>query len=201
MLELIGQSDDAYDVSAANSENMSKVIAIVRNDMSEEYATTLDRMIRPTRNNASGEIIGSHSLMGKDNPRKNPLFDQAAKVARHVACYIARVLCYRTAPGDATAARFNLETESSAVNTIDSPPCIDWLHLLQHFCCHPDECENRWYISAMEDPNIPAGHVIRFLDDSTRQQRMKLQRRGHLEALYKTVLQSAEAEWQKTLKA
>jgi hypothetical protein len=156
-----------------------------------------------TDNGASAENIGSHTLMAKDSERKRPLRQQAFNVACGTALYVA-----------ATMVDESNKTLSMARSTNDPPTTkdggdfntvnlqnLDWLHLLQHFVCHPDEAvavggATPWWQIQMADPDhSKTGHRIKTIDEGTVQLRMQETMREQLEEKYTALAEAAEAEW------
>ncbi|MBM3790476.1 MAG: hypothetical protein FJW35_09025, partial [Acidobacteria bacterium] len=193
LLEVLCQADEAVDQSDTQAQILDNLVDRVHPD---NYPGT----VRPTFNNAARENIGSHSLINKDNARKKPLFPAALNAATCVARYIAKVMVRQVTRQEVAAARFNLEAQqqspSGATNTVQPPSNVDWLHLLQHFLCHPDECERQWHVEAMRNKDAPAHHVIKHIDQATVNARMQLAMERRLETQYRTYGAAAEARWQ-----
>lgn len=156
-------------------------------------------------NGASAENIGSHTLMSKDSPRKPPLRQQAINLATWVASYIASVLARRLNQPGVCAPRLHPATEPTAGCTIDRLGAVDWLHLLQHFLCHPGECEQQWHLiplvlpseSGTRNPNLSAltSHTVRHLTPSQAARRARLRTGERLAQQYRDLEQDAERVW------
>jgi len=151
----------------------------------------------PTDNGAGNEVIGSHSLMNKDNARKKPLYPQAHNCAIRVSTYIAQTMVDQVSMSTVDAARLPGDADGEPTNTVAQAPSVDWLHLLQHFLCHPDECEKDWHLAAMKDPKAETHHVPFWADADLVAKRMKLYKRDHLKVLYKTVGDAVESAWER----
>jgi len=206
MMELISQADEAEDKSNKRAAELDQIaVAVEVSDMSGSGGGSspyyMNQAIVPSHNGAARETIGTHSLINKDNARKQPLFEQSLNVAVHVACYIAEVMCRQIDRQDVPTARFNRDAKSKspngAVNTVSMPKYVNWLDLLRHFLCHPDECEHKWHVEAMWNKTPPQYHVVKYAEWDMTSDRMKLVRRDHLKELYKNIATNAEADWQK----
>jgi hypothetical protein len=194
MIELLAKSDREVKASEKRSEELNNLATpITLADMKSSKANHeyLQKAILPTDNGAGREVLGSHSLINKDNATKKPLFPQAFNIASHLSCYIAKLLMRQIEKPRIPSARFHNKAEDEskhgAENRVNKPKYIDWLHLLQHFLCHPDECENDWHIGMMKDENLPDHHIVHFIDIETAKTRMKLIRRNHLKTLSKNL--------------
>jgi hypothetical protein len=167
---------------------------------SKELDLTAKQFDNASQNGASAENIGSHSLLAKDSPNKAPLYQHATNLAIRVATYIAEVMVRQVNRHVVAAARFELDSQKTQgqgkpTNTLSDIPLVDWLHLLQHFLCHPDECEKQWHVEAMKDPGAPTHHVLRYLEKNKALERAKLMRRDHLQTMYKNFGQNVEDDW------
>lgn len=207
MIELLAKADRETRASDNKAKEFDTIaVPVALEDMKSPAPTNAyyTKTILPTSNGCGREVIGSHSLLNKDNATKKPLFAQAFSIASHLSCYIAKLLIRQANQQRVAVARFHSQAQgpakSVAVNTLGKAKYIDWLHLLQHFLCHPDECEDQWHVKMMEDENAPNHHVLQFIDEDAAKERMKLVRRDHLKELYKNLEVNAEAEWQKVKK-
>ena len=118
-------------------------------EASEKRSAELDKMglvdsaLLPTDNGASGENIGSHSLMSKDGEHKLPLPKEAVQLATRVGVYIAQRMMEKI-DNSLSAGRSDINLKVSAdagsKNSYDITR-LDWLHLLRHFIAHPEESE------------------------------------------------------------
>jgi len=94
------------------------------------------------------------------------------------------------------SARFHSGTPDSATNSLDHPPGRDWLHLLQHFAAHPDECESSWHVQALGDENAPDFYLDpKPLDPGVIDQRCQQSMRTTLENKYKAIATQAQSLW------
>jgi hypothetical protein len=185
VLELAGIAETEYANSATTTKKYNEQPLI--NDLR-------------TNNGASGENIGSHSLMAKDSTRKEPLRAQAVNAASVAAQYVARTMIDVVYPSLALAgARFHRETSDDDRNTVDDPGGLDWLHLVRHFVCHPSECEETWCDRAMDDPGAPTYHVPKFLDQAEIDRRCEEKKKDALEKLYKNGEDYYEDQWKKIM--
>jgi hypothetical protein len=149
-------------------------------------------------NGASAENIGSHSLMSKDSVRKEPLRVQAVNVASMAAKYVARAMLEVVYPSVAlTGARFHSDTSSGDRNTVDEAGGLDWLHLLRHFICHPQECEENWCDAALDSEEAPNYHVPKYLERDETERRAEEPHREALEQKYKDGETYFQQAWQK----
>lgn len=159
-----------------------------------------------TDNGASFENIGSHSLMAKDSERKRPLRQQAFNVACGTALFVAATMVDESNK-TVSASRSTNEPPSSqdggASNTVNLVN-LDWLHILQHFVCHPDEAvtidgATPWWQAQMNNPDpLKTGHQFSHeatITDATAQERMQEKQRSALEAKYNHLAEDAEIEW------
>ena len=193
LLEVLCQADESVDRSDVQSQILDNLADRVHPD-------NYPRTVRPTFNNAARENIGSHSLINKDNERKKPLYPAALNTATCVALYIARVMVRQVTRRQVPSARFHPDAQqqssNGAFNTIRPPSNVDWLHLLQHFLCHPDECERQWHVEAMRNKDAPTHHVIKHVDRATVNGRMQLNMKRRLENQYRAYGAAAENRWQ-----
>jgi hypothetical protein len=185
LLQMLCMADEAHEASEKKSAEFDRA-ANVADDA--------------TNNGASAENIGSHSLLAKDSPGKIPLYEPAMNLATRVATYIAEVMVRQVERRRMAAARFatdapRLEGSGKPTNTLAEIPLVDWLHLLQHFLCHPDEAEERWYVEAMRDRKAPTHHVVKYLDPQTAAKRRKLDRRLDLMGLYFAYGRDVDDAW------
>ncbi len=79
--------------------------------------------------------VGSHSLLSKDE-HTSLYYEEQRHCALAVHAYIVLMLTRRATDAPATVCR----TDSSGAekNTLDTPPWIDWLQLLEFFLRHPE---------------------------------------------------------------
>jgi hypothetical protein len=203
MIELLGQADARElesDTKAAELDKLATDVPLSKMRTKGGSDDYLGEAICPTYNGAARETIGSHSLINKDNDHKKPLFQQAFNIATLLSCYIAEVMLRQVQQDKLATARFTeqaeQQSEHGAQNVIKKPRYVDWLHLLRHFICHPDETEKTWHVAAMANPKAPTEHTLKYIDSATAQERMKLVRRDHLEEMYKSIASAAESEWQ-----
>jgi hypothetical protein len=104
-----------------------------------------------TKNGASAEQIGSHSLMAKDSERKEPLRPHSVRVATRAAVFVGEKMAERIAAAPADGA----PTEG-----------LDWQHVLRHFIAHPSESEGAssgepwWQSIALDDALVTTGDVF-----------------------------------------
>jgi hypothetical protein len=187
LFEMLCRADVAHDASEKQSQKLDEA-GIVK------YSATY--------NGASAENIGSHSLIAKDSKNKRPLYPQALNLAKRVATYVAEVMIRQVNRRQVAAARFELDAAARGgtgkpATTLTSAPCVDWLHLLQHFICHPSECESDWHLEAMKDHTAPTYHVVKYADWSTVKKRIKLERLKNLALLYRDHGREVECDWLK----
>ena len=184
------------DMAADEAEKSKKVWMALDSDR----VTSDDR----TDNGASNENIGSHSLMSKDSIRKHPLRQQAFNVASTIGVYVGKRMVEGRRRRLPVARSVNLpaaEADGGASNTA-ALQTIDWLHLVQHFVCHPDEAESwqdkPWWEWLMENPD-PAntGHTLKFATEDEIAQRVKEEKKVELEKKYNDLAVDAEKEWHK----
>ena len=159
-----------------------------------------------TDNGASNENVGSHSLMSKDSVRKHPLRQQAFNVASGVALYVAKRMVQPARDRLPVARSVNqaqADSDGGSSNTA-AVQFIDWLHLVQHFVCHPSEAETLdsnqqpWWKPQMVQPDPDdTGHALRFIDEATVNQRLQEKKKKELEQKYDQLAVDAEKEWQK----
>lgn len=204
MIELLAKSDREVQASKKRSKELDRIatpvtVADMKNpDGNNEY---IKKAILPTDNGAGREVLGSHSLINKDNATKRPLFPQALNIASHLSCYIAKLLIGQVKKPKIPSARFHDKakdlSEHGAENIVRKPKYIDWLHLLHHFLCHPDECENDWHIKMMQDEKSPNHHIVHYINSKKAKELMKLVRREHLKQMYKNLESSVETQWKK----
>ncbi|MCA9311267.1 MAG: hypothetical protein KDA21_08685 [Phycisphaerales bacterium] len=165
-----------------------------------------DEVWNGTNNKASAEIIGSHSLMAKDSPHKEPLREPAVNIATRVSCFVARTMAAQVVAHKVNVARFDSgasgSSQAGTFNTLNRGRCVDWLHLLQHFLCHPAECEHGWHVESMDlTPSLDnyrkhnTHYIIRRIDIPTRDQRMKQANRNRLDKEYHGFEQDSERAW------
>ncbi len=184
------------------------VLADIAHEQSEAQSAALNKkkLIEDARtvNGASAENIGCHSLLAKDSPKKKPLRRPAINVGTRLATYIAELMVRQVNRGKTAAAKFDdgtkKQSKHKALNTLDSTPGIDWLHLLQHFCCHPDDSEHKWYEKALDDKKAPTHYIVRPADRATIAKRVKEPKMQTLRQMYQTLEDAAEAEFQKLIK-
>jgi hypothetical protein len=156
----------------------------------------------PTDNGASNENIGSHSLMAKDSVRKHPLRNEAFNVASVIALYVAKRMIASEGDTKPVSRSVNLDpadADGGASNTVDVQ-AIDWLHLLQHFVSHPAESEQvdsqPWWQNQMAKPDPDeTGHTLRYIDQSTVQQRIQEKKKVELEKKYDDLAVESEKDW------
>jgi hypothetical protein len=159
-----------------------------------------------TDNGASNENIGSHSLMAKDSIRKHPLRQQAFNIAKVVAVYVAKVMVdpsrfkvpvSRSVPESTAAADGGSSNTAALADT-------DWLHLVQHFVCHPLEAEMAdddsgvtWWSWVMKDPDPnKTGHQLKNVQNrGVTERRLLENKQKELEQKYDQLAYDAEDEW------
>ncbi|HEV3333215.1 MAG TPA: hypothetical protein VG096_19645 [Bryobacteraceae bacterium] len=154
-----------------------------------------------TDNGASSENIGSHTLLAKDSERKRPLRQEAFNLACGTALFVAQTMVSEWNKKHPVA---RSTSSDPAVNTLNLDN-LDWLHLLQHFVCHPSEAAFtkagiQWWQAQIKkpDPN-QTGHDYQTIDDGEAQTRMMETMRSTLEAKYTALAEDAEAEWRSIL--
>jgi hypothetical protein len=179
-------------------------LAKAEHDKSEKRAKELDdgNVIDDTgdiasTNGSSAENIGSHSLMAKDSVRKEPLRPQAVNIASMAAKYLTRIMfktLFPAKPPEVAGSRQTRDTTSEDRNSINDSTRLDWLHLLQHFVCHPNECETQpWNNVAIDDENAENYHLLHEVEVSEIEKRCKEEQKDALEKKYK----DGEDYWQK----
>ena len=189
LLQMLCMADEAHEASENKSAELDKAVRLADN---------------ATHNGASAENIGSHSLLAKDSPRKAPLYQQAMNLAIRTATYIAEVMVRQVERRKTAAARFEEEStrqqgSGKPTNTLAEIPPVDWLHLLQHFLCHPDECEEQWFVEAMKNTKAPTHYVMRYSNKRTASKRMQLDRFLDLAGLYMHYGQDVDGDWKVTI--
>lgn len=160
-----------------------------------------------TDNGASNENIGSHSLMAKDSIRKHPLRQQAFNVAMAVGVYVAKVMVdpsrFRV-PVSRSVPEETAEADGGSSNTAALAD-TDWLHLVQHFVCHPLEAEMAdddsgvtWWNWLMNDPDPnKTGHQLKNVQNrGVIDRRLQENKKRELEQKYDQLAYDAEQEWQ-----
>lgn len=170
-----------------------------------------------TDNGASGEHIGSHTLMAKDSERKHPLRQQTINLAKCAALYIAERMTEDQTARRRPVARSTSEPpggpDAGAANTLDARN-IDWLHLLQHFLSHPAEAEPAleqdpehnlawWRVQVDAVDYASTGHQVRFLpSEAIAQQRADREDslRSELQERYNRVAEDAERAWRSKMR-
>lgn len=85
-------------------------------------------------NEASGENVGTHSLLAKDTPTSDPFRKDAVRLAQHASASVARHLLTRVASG--------------------APPTqgIDWVPLLRFYLRYPEAGAGTWWSDLLGDP-------------------------------------------------
>ncbi len=160
-----------------------------------------------TDNGSSKENIGSHTLMAKDSERKRPLRDPAINLATCTGLYVAETMLRSMNTNYLAAARSEPGADSqSARNTRDSVRFVDWLHLLQHFVCHPQESvkdgqSNFWWVAALDDKNAGTYHTVRYITRAEAKRRAREEMKEKLEEDYRKSAQMFEADWRNTVSA
>ncbi len=87
-----------------------------------------------TTNEASGENIGTHSLLAKDTTTSEPFRDDAVRLAKHASGSVAHHLLARVASG------------------APADQGIDWLPLLQFYLPFPDAAAGTWWSQVVGNP-------------------------------------------------
>lgn len=136
-------------------------------------------------NGASGERIGTHSLLAKDSVRKQPLRKQTLNLAGFTISYVARTM---------TAEK----TAGAGVTT-----GVDWLELLQHFVGHPEQAAGApaapWWQPVLGWD--PAGarpselHTVQRVDAGKVGTRAQQVAKGDLEQWYNDLTKVAEQRY------
>lgn len=196
-LEMVVQADEAHERSEARSFYLDQ-----RNRGEGHLQESMRTGYAPTDNGASAENVGCHSLLAKDSHLKLPLRREAMRIATMVTCYIARLMVRRVEASRIAGSRFNAEAKDDhkrgAQTTVNRQGAIDWLHVLQHFLCHPDQAEHDWHIAAQRDEAAPDHHIVRSIDRATAVERAKMLKDGELRKKYSDLEVKGEEEW-KTL--
>jgi hypothetical protein len=198
LTEILCQAQAEHDLSDNTSASL---------DTGFTVATGFSPAVQDASDNgASAERIGCHSLMAKDSPRKTPLRQPAVNLATWTACYIARVMAGRLNAPPVSAPRIHADADPDKGSTLDAPPAVDWLHLLQHFLCHPEECEGQWHkvpllaadSSGARSPTLPGQtqHTIRPLPAAEVSERVQRKMEATLKQKYTDLEQDAERDWQ-----
>jgi hypothetical protein len=127
-------------------------------------------------------------------------------MATWAACYVARIMTRRLNQPDNTAPRLHPDQGDDKGSTLDAPSLVDWLHLLQHFLCHPDECEGKWHLiplqaadsSGARSPAMPGQtqHTIRTVKQSEVDDRIQRKMEQTLKKKYTDLEANAEQDWQ-----
>jgi hypothetical protein len=108
--------------------------------------------------------------------------------------------------GTFDAARFDIDktvaAEHGAQVTKDTSR-LDWLHLLRHFLCHPDEAEGAsaespWWQEAMSGETSDTSHhpIPIKRDEVQRRISEEKSKRKDLEKMYNDLATRAETEWE-----
>ncbi len=87
-----------------------------------------------TTNEASGENVGTHSLLAKDTTTSDPFRDDAVRLAKHASGSVARHLLTRVASG------------------APADQGIDWVPLLQFYLPFPDAAAGTWWSQVVDNP-------------------------------------------------
>ena len=145
---VIGAILDSDEESKKSKENAQKMDESYESNKSK-YSTEGEYFIKECGkldNGSSSERVGSHSLIAKDSVRKQPFYQQALNLATYVSCATAHEMFKRLSTRS-SGARFTTQQSdrSKDITTLQISPCIDWLHFLQHYLCHPEEAEDHWF--------------------------------------------------------
>lgn len=161
------------------------------------------------------ERYGSHSLLAKDDPEKEPGYKETMRLATRVGTYIAGVMVRKRA----SVVRVTPHPADQTVVVDNGEEWVDWFDLLSYFCGHPEEAqvlgqhEGRpfyWWIASLNGRDEPTGHVPKFINKKTADQRCRLETRKLLEEehngmipfelhKYEQVLKSDVKHWTKKL--
>ena len=97
-----------------------------------------------TENGASGENVGTHSLMAKDSPTSDPFRNDAVRLAKHASASIATMLLDRvnTGPGEDRG--------------------IDWPAVLRFWLPFPAPAGTTWWSVLLAGPSAPQPNVMSF---------------------------------------
>jgi len=170
--------------------------------LDDDGVTSDDR----TDNGASNENIGSHSLMAKDSIRKHPLRQQAFNVAQAVAVYVAKMMVDPSrlrVPASRSVPEGVADSDGGSSNTA-AIAATDWLHVVQHFVCHPQEAEMadddsgiQWWQWLMNDPDpSKTGHQLKNVQNQgVIDRRLQENKKKELEQKYDQLAYDAEDEW------
>jgi hypothetical protein len=161
--------------------------------------------ILSTDNGASGEHIGSHTLLAKDSERKRPLRQEAFNLACGTALYVAATMVDETDKRYSVGKSTNkapAPQDGGAINNFNQEN-LDWFHLLQHFVCHPSEAVTTkdgvtpWWKAQIKQPDpLQTGHDIhQTINNDEVKDRMDETMRKHLEERYNKLAEDAEKEW------
>jgi hypothetical protein len=197
LLTLVRQAEEEHDSSEKESLDMD------RDALAGKSSPESDRA---TANGASAENLGFHSLLNKDSKNKQPLFEESVNLSARVSCFVVETMMSQIIGNAVSAARFNRDScgrqDTGTMNTLNRGHYVDWLHLLQHFICHPDECEKGWHLKAIdmnrsldEYRKNATGYVLRWIDPKTQSERLKQVTRNTWEKDYHRYEKLAEAAW------
>jgi hypothetical protein len=134
-------------------------------------------------NGATAEIIGSHSLLAKDSAHKQPLYDEAMTSACFVSAYFVKLMLHQ-------------------VYSNPNKKRMDWLHVLRHFICHPEEARNLWYKRAFLGERSKNECMMKYLNPNNKRDkteitnRMKQEMKMKLELAYFRMEEEADSRWQ-----
>jgi hypothetical protein len=143
-------------------------------------------------NGASAEAVGSHSLMAKDSPAKEPLRPEAVRVATRAAVYVGQKMGERVGAPSSDA----------------GSAALDWLQLLQHFVAHPEEAEGSptgepWWQGIANDPTqdqtADVFHTAATVAADAAARRASEPNKPTLERLYTDLEALYERQWRSTV--
>jgi hypothetical protein len=137
------------------------------------------------------ERFGSHTLLAKDDPSKEPGYNEAMNLAKQVGKYVAKVMVRDLEPRKAAVAR-------NDQNKVVVGIWLDWLKLLRYFCGHPEEAKEignkagkpvYWWSDAINTGESPStGHVLEYIDKAVVDERAMLKARQRLETEHNSMI-------------
>lgn len=150
LIEFLVTSQIKVDESRAKSIELDKGAVVKRssNDFAVQVPnninfTGLDSVLildLPTDNDSSGEEIGNHTLMAKDTPNSQPLYEDANFLAKYASLTIATFIFDKKHVS-------NLTTETLGNNNISK---LDWKNILRQLLRYPVARNDMWEIELLK---------------------------------------------------